>query len=165
MHSSRIRTVRCRSRLPRGCLPRGVSAWGCLPRGGGGVCLPRGGVCPGGVCPEGGICPGGCLPRVVYPSMHWGRHTPCGQNSWHTLVKILSCRDFVADGNYRLPTKLREGKCFHGGPMWLLSMMHWTWPYRDPLSLYRAPLLVKSCGQDWRPVQTCSLEDPRGADT
>ena len=29
-----------------GCLPRGVSAGGCLPGG----CLPRGGVCQGGVC-------------------------------------------------------------------------------------------------------------------
>ena len=25
--------------------------------------------------------------------------------------------------------------------------------------LYRRPLLVTSCGQDWRPVQTCLLED------
>ena len=48
----------------RGCLPRGVSAWGCLPRGAG--CLPRGGgVCLEGCLPrEGGVCLGeGCLPR------------------------------------------------------------------------------------------------------
>ena len=41
--------------------------------------------------------------------------------------------------------------------------MHWTSPYRDPLSLYRTLLLVTSCGQDWRPVQTCSLDDPHPA--
>ena len=64
--------------LPRGYLPRGVSAWGCL--SGGAMwpiasciwcwgCLPRGcmlrvsaqgGVCPGGVCPV-GVCPGGAM--------------------------------------------------------------------------------------------------------
>ena len=38
MHSSRMRTVRCSGRRGRGCLPRGVSAKGDLPRGG---CLPQ----------------------------------------------------------------------------------------------------------------------------
>ena len=80
--------------LPRGCLPRGVSAWGCLPKR---RCLPRG-VCPGGVFPRGctppmdrilprrrflhrgvsaqegmsaqGVCPGGCLPKGVYAPMY-----------------------------------------------------------------------------------------------
>ena len=27
------------------------------------------------------------------------RHPPCGQNSWHTLLKILPCANFVAGGN------------------------------------------------------------------
>ena len=31
-------------------------------------------------------------------------------------------------------------------------------------SLYRNPLLVTSGGQDWKPVQTCSPEDPPDAD-
>ena len=81
MHSSRMRTVRCSSRLPGG-----VSAGGCLP----GACLPGGvcqgvsakgmsaqvGVCPGGlpkgvstrgdVCP-GGVCSRGCLPGGCLP--------------------------------------------------------------------------------------------------
>ena len=53
MHSSRMRTVHCSSRLLGGCLP--------------------GGVCLGG----GGVCPGGCLPRGWGVSL-WvsGRHPP-----------------------------------------------------------------------------------------
>ena len=50
--------------LPGGCLPRGSAEWGCVSAWGG-VCLP------------GGSAHGGCLPGVcVYPSMHWGRHSP-----------------------------------------------------------------------------------------
>ena len=46
MHSSRMRTVRCSSRLP------GLSV--------------QGGVCPGGVCPGWGVvCSGGCLPQCM----------------------------------------------------------------------------------------------------
>ena len=51
----------------------------------------RGGVCPGGVsAQEGCVCPG-CV--CVCPSMLWGKPPPPprGQNSWHTLVKILRC--------------------------------------------------------------------------
>ena len=58
--------------IPVGCVPSAaVAQRGCLPGG----CLPR------------ECLPRGCLPRmclssgVVYPSMHWGRHLPCGQNS------------------------------------------------------------------------------------
>ena len=54
MHSSRIRTVRYR--LPGGCLPKDVSAWG-------GVCL-RGVSAWGGVC-LGRVCLRGCLPEGV----------------------------------------------------------------------------------------------------
>ena len=65
---------------------KGVSAWGCLPRGWGvclgGRCMPmvvsawgasaQGGICPRGVSAERGVCPGevcqeGCLPRVYLP--------------------------------------------------------------------------------------------------
>ena len=120
MHSSRMRTgcsltVRCS--LPRGglcswgisTLGEGVSApRGCLLMGG--VCSQGvsalGGVCSwgsalGGVYSEGGVCYGGeSAPGGVYPSMHWGRHPPPqGQNSWHTLVKILPWPNFVAAGN------------------------------------------------------------------
>ena len=80
MHSSRMRTVRCSSRLSGGVSAQGE---GCLPSGG--VCLEKGGVCPGGVslwgvCLGGGqpgevsaqevstqgvVCLGGCLPGGV----------------------------------------------------------------------------------------------------
>ena len=72
--------------LGRGCLPRGVSAQGvsacgCLSRG----CLPGGsaqrGVCLGDVSPR-GVCPGGCLPRegVCLGGLPrgCGRHPPPG---------------------------------------------------------------------------------------
>ena len=47
-----MRTVRCSSHLPGGCLPRGVCQ--------GGVCLTGGGVCPEG-CLSRGCLPGGCV--------------------------------------------------------------------------------------------------------
>ena len=87
MHSSRMRSIRCSSRLLEGCvcLPGGV-----CPEGGGlfacqGGCLPaREGVClPGGVyLPGWGVClPGECLPGRgdVCPVGVSGRHPP-GQN-------------------------------------------------------------------------------------
>ena len=37
------------------------------------------------------------LPHTHPPPCHaW---SPCGQNSWHTLLKILPCPNFVAGGN------------------------------------------------------------------
>ena len=45
---------------------------------------------------------GGGLPGGVCVSQHALGQTPPpprGQNSWHTLVKILPCRNYVADGN------------------------------------------------------------------
>ena len=57
-----------------------------------------------------------------------------------------------------------------GGPLLSLPMVHWTLPYTDPHPqtwdltvqghLDPAPSLVTSGGQDWKPVQTCSLEEP-----
>ena len=81
MHSSRMRTVRCSSRL----LGEGVvSARGCLPGGGG--YLPR------------GVCPGGCLPHTSSP-------TPWTE--WQTLWKyylaeimlrtVISCVKLCGD--------------------------------------------------------------------
>ena len=94
-------------------LPGGVPAWGVyLPRGmslPGGVYLPggvpaRGCTCQRGTCPgeggtpaQGGVCTcwGVYLPR----RMHLPRYSPpCEQNSWHTLLKILPCPNFVAGG-------------------------------------------------------------------
>ena len=85
---------------------RGVSAQGrwCLPRGGGvcpgeGVsaqgrgCLPRG----GGVCPGEGVSARGVS----------GRHPPVNRmTDRQTPVKILNCRNFVADGNNHLATRI-----------------------------------------------------------
>ena len=52
----------------------------------------------GGVSAQGGVCPGvsarGCLPRGCLAD------TSCEQNDWQTPVKILPCRNYVADGNY-----------------------------------------------------------------
>ena len=68
--------------------------WGCVSQ----HALGREGVCPGGClsrwrgCLSGGVCPGGCLPGRVWQT------PPCGQNSWHTLVKTLPCLNFVAGG-------------------------------------------------------------------
>ena len=77
-----------------GCLVWGVCSWG-------GV-WSRGSA-PGGGCLLGGSAPGGCLLPGAHPSMHWGRHPPpCGQNSWHTLVKILPWPNFVAAGKNRV---------------------------------------------------------------
>ena len=87
-HSSRMRTVCCSGRRRVGCLPRGCVCPGgvCLGR-----CLP-GGVCLGGVwlgvrvC-LGGVCLGGCLsggggvcPGGVVSQHALGKTPPCGQN-------------------------------------------------------------------------------------
>ena len=110
MHFSRMRAVRCSSRLlgggsargvlPGGCLPGHVYPGGCLPRGDlpGGVCLGVGGIGRGGVCPV-----GGCLPRWVSsqggvcPSACWDTYPLWTE--WQTGVKKLPCRNFVVYGN------------------------------------------------------------------
>ena len=51
MHSSRMHTVHNSGRWG-GCLPRGLSARGCLPGGGLPGTSAQGGVCLGGVCPS-----------------------------------------------------------------------------------------------------------------
>ena len=88
LHSSRMRTARALT-VWGGCLlPGGVcfQEGGCLLLGGcvcflGGLSAPRGRcLLPGGVS-----APGGCL----LPHTH--THPSCGQNSWHTLLKILPC--------------------------------------------------------------------------
>ena len=108
-----MRTVRCSGRLGEGgvgaclggvclpegsCLPRRVSAWGCLPRGclpGGGGCLPSGlsaqsRCLPAGVydcvgCLPGGVCLGGvCLRRAV--SAWGGAQPPFGSRGRHSSL-------------------------------------------------------------------------------
>ena len=75
MHSSRMCTVCCSSRLLGG---------GALPRG----CLSMEAGLPRGVSAQGMSAWRGAPPAP----------TPCGQNSQHTLVKTLPLRNFVADG-------------------------------------------------------------------
>ena len=86
--------------LCRGCLlPGGVCFWGGMSASRGCVCFP--GVCllPGGCLLPGEVStswgclfPGGCIPACTEAD------TPHGQNSWHTLLKILPCPNFVAGG-------------------------------------------------------------------
>ena len=72
MHSSRMRTA------------RSLTIGGCTCLGG----VPaQESTCLGGCTCQGGTCPG---------------TPPCGQNSWHTLLKILPCPNFVAGSNYCL---------------------------------------------------------------
>ena len=73
--------------IPVGCAPSAAVTIG--ERAG---CASRG-------CAWGGVLPGrGRVCLGAYPSMHWGRHPPREQNDWQTPVKILPCRNFVADG-------------------------------------------------------------------
>ena len=85
LYSSRMHTVCSSGRLLGGCL-----LWGGVCVCSGGVCS-QGSVCSGGVCSQGVVSAlggclllgGGCLLQGGllrgYPSIHWGRHPPCGQ--------------------------------------------------------------------------------------
>ena len=86
MPSSRMRTARLLPVSQYALLPGGVPAWReCTCREG--VYLPRWGcTCPGGVPARGVYLPGGVPARGYLP-----RYSPCEQNSWHTLQKILLC--------------------------------------------------------------------------
>ena len=75
MHSSRMRTVRSCSHLPRG-----GCAWSQ-----GGVPGP-GGSALGSAWSWGSVCSGGWW-WWWYPNMHWGRPPPCEQTDWQTGVK------------------------------------------------------------------------------
>ena len=74
---------------------------------------------------------------------------------------------------YRRPTMLQEGKvytCLSVSQLvysWRevpLPMVHLTSPYKTPsghgTSGPPSPLFVTSGGHHWRPVKTCSLQDP-----
>ena len=105
--------------IPVGCVP--PACWPYLPactakgvsalRG----CLLWGVSAPGGVsAPAGCICSGGCLLLV---SQHALRQTPPPreQNTWHTLLKILPCPNFVAGGNNHSGSKLISFPYCRGG--------------------------------------------------
>ena len=70
-------TARCNCRFP----PPRMPPLPCMPP------PPRPCMPPGHACP---------------PATH-APH-PCGQNKWHTLLKILPCRNFVAGGNNTMLT-------------------------------------------------------------
>ena len=68
---------------------------------------------------------------------------------------------------YRPPTKLREGNVF--SPLVSHSVqrgvscghyLHWASLHRDVGTHYAGAPVVTSSGQDWRPLQTYSLEGP-----
>ena len=68
----------------------------------GGACLWFQG---GGVCSRGSASEGVWSWRGV--SQHAMTPPPCEHNSWHTLLKILPCPNFVAGGNnYKMATYL-----------------------------------------------------------
>ena len=83
--------------IPVGCVPsaavaaRGVVVWagGCLPGGANGGIYPR----------EGGVCAWVCVPRGCARGYLPDLLSPFEQNDWQMPVKILPCRNFVADGN------------------------------------------------------------------
>ena len=53
-------------------------------------------------------------------------HTPCGQNSWHTFVKILPCRNFVAGGkNLQCEVGIPSLKCQHIHNCRLIVVVIW----------------------------------------
>ena len=82
----------CCPYLPACTAPGGCLLWGCLLLGG--VCS-VGVYFPGGVCFMGMSASRGCL------LLGWGVCIPvfCGQNFWHTFLKILPCPNFVVGGN------------------------------------------------------------------
>ena len=89
MHSSRMLTVRCSGR--RGGCIQACTRGGFVSQHALGRVSALGGVYLGCNCPAGWLSRG-CLP-----------HPPlCEQNDWQTPVKILPCRNYVADGDKEL---------------------------------------------------------------
>ena len=72
--------------------------------------LTMGGYLPGGVPAQGergvpaqgGVPAGGGQGLPARGGGYLPRYSPRGQNSWHTLLKILPCPNFVAGGNKRV---------------------------------------------------------------
>ena len=121
MHPSRMRTARsltvsrnichtsqpCHA-CPLPCMPPAMHPLACttpchtcppLP------CMPPTMQIPHHACPPATYPPAVHIPLPCMPSLPHitpPRHAcpPCGQNSWHMLLKILPCPNFVAGGNY-----------------------------------------------------------------
>ena len=94
--------------------PRGVSA----PGGGGGSA-------PGGSAP-GGVCSRECIPACTEADTL----PPCGQNSWHTLVKILPWPNFVAAGNNKsknFKTYFKTGNISSNSGPWVITLVWRTY--------------------------------------
>ena len=86
-----LKTTTKQKYIPVGCVPSAavtIRGGGGLPQGA--VCLPRQCLPGGCVCPGGdvSVCAGGCLPAR---SPLW--------TEWQTCVKILPCRNYIADGS------------------------------------------------------------------
>ena len=89
--------------IPEGCVTPACCPYlpACTALGGvpaRGVCICPGGTCPGGCTCLGGVPAQGC---VYLPGGYLPIYSPlsCEQNSWHTVLKILPCPNFVAGGN------------------------------------------------------------------
>ena len=94
--------------IPVGCVPPTCCPYlpACIEPGG---VYSRGGVCSkGGTClwSGGGFCFGGVICSWGVPASGPGgipacngAESPCGQSSWHMLLKILPCPNFVAGGD------------------------------------------------------------------
>ena len=140
MHSRRMRTARALTigwgggvpahggHLPGGAPARGCTWLGCVPAWGvpaRGMYLPREMYLPGG-CTYWGYLPGGCtclggvpaqgvyLPGSLPTQEEWVPEQVlplCGQNTWHTLLKILPCPKLRLRAVMR--HKNKEAKQFH----------------------------------------------------
>ena len=90
MHSSRMRTIRSSGRLSWHCHPPAMHApLPCMPDAMHSPFQPR-------------LFAMHALPATYAPCHPCppAMHAPRGQNSWHTLLKILSCANFVPGGKY-----------------------------------------------------------------
>ena len=76
------------------------------------------------------------------------------RKSYHVHLLSEQIEIFVVSVHHSVHR--RWGRGGGRGPTRQLHMMHWTSAYRVPL----LPLGLTSGGQDWKPVQTCSLEEP-----
>ena len=83
------------SLIKQECIPVGCTPLACCPYLP--TCTARGVSAPG----VRGVCSRGCLFQMGIPVCNGADIPPphCEQNSWHTLLKILPCRNFVAGGN------------------------------------------------------------------
>ena len=79
-------------------------------------------------------CPHHAWPHMPPPTMHAPSplpptmHTPHGQNSWHTLVKILPCRNFFGGGDNKFKLQNQElALPRFGNPGSATGCVAWIW--------------------------------------